>query len=96
MCNPEIFLAAKRGYAGWVHMRQYQSSPLLPVAVLEVATAAAEAAIGAVAAAVTVAAAEAAAVEAAAGAVGWWQQLGRRREQWGSFQCNGNGNSSSV
>ncbi len=69
---------------------------MVPVAVLEAATAAAEAVIVAVAAAVVVAAAEAAAVGAAAGAVGRWQQLGRWREQWVSCRCNGNGASSSV
>jgi hypothetical protein len=69
---------------------------MVPVAVLEAATAAAEAVIVAVAAAVAAAAAKAAAVGAAAGAVGQWQQLGRRQEQWGSCQCNGNGASSSV
>ncbi len=67
-----------------------------PVAVLEAATAAAEVAIVAVVAAVAVAAAEAAAVGAAARAVGRWQQLGRRREQWVSCWCDCNGASSSV
>jgi hypothetical protein len=69
---------------------------MAPVAVLEAAMAAAEAAIVVVAAAEAAAAAKAAAVGAAAGAVGRWQQLGRRREQWGSCQCDGNGTSSSV
>ncbi len=69
---------------------------MAPVAVLEVATAAAEAEIVAVEAAVAAAAAEAAAVGAAAGAVGRWQQLGQWREQWGSCRCDGNGASSSV
>jgi hypothetical protein len=69
---------------------------MVPVAVLEAAMAAAEAAIVAVAAAVGAATAEVAAVGAAAGAVERWQQLGQQREQWGSCRCNGNGASSSV